>query len=662
MARPDPTAMTRPAGSRADPGPLDGSHDNESRDNVAPAATSGDQLLDVAPPMVLLDEHGGVVRTNRRFDELVDAIADSPPAGRLSATLVPPTMLAKTLSTGDPFEADETVDTVAGPVSLRVRCEPVRSPDGVTWIAVTLTDLNRERQAVERAAQVEERFYDIGRLISDWIWEVNADFEFTFVSPRLTEILGLPLRLIFGRDLFKFGEFEAGKGQTGAEPSPQMRTPFSDALYTVADINGQTNLFRMSGVPVFDNVSGDFIGYRGTGVDITRQLQTEEALSKNQALLQGIIDNTPTAICLKDLDSRYLLVNRQFETYCLKTYGLRENDIIGKTPRELFPPEIAELTISNDKKLLQTRELMQEEITLTMWDGPRSFLVSRFAIHGADGTPSAICVIESDITEFKEREAALAVAEKASREALTEAEVANRAKSEFLANISHELRTPLNAILGFSEVMKNELFGPLGSEQYCEYATDIFESGGHLLSLISDILDVSKIEAGKFELEEADVSLDEVIHACLRLVEARAAQGKVTLELKMAADLPHVFADARKLKQIILNLLSNAVKFTSEGGRVVVGIRIEPGGRLMIDIVDNGIGIAEADMEKVMEPFGQADSSLNRRFEGTGLGLPIARSYARAHGGDLTLDSTVGMGTTAHLWLASTRLRPQSEN
>ena len=137
------------------------------------------------------------------------------------------------------------------------------------------------------------------------------------------------------------------------------------------------------------------------------------------------------------------------------------------------------------------------------------------------------------------------MAEKASREALSEAEVANRAKSEFLANISHELRTPLNAILGFSEVMKSELFGPLGSKQYCEYATDSFESGGHLLSLISDILDVSKIEAGKFELEEADVSLDVVINACLRLVEARAAQGKVSLELEMAEDLPHVFADAQ---------------------------------------------------------------------------------------------------------------------
>ena len=652
---------TRSVGLRANPGPLDSSHD-ASEGSAAPSAASGDQLLDVAPPMVLVNEHGGVVRTNRRFDELVDEIVDSPPAGRLSADLVPPTLLAKTLSTGNSFEADATIDTAAGPLSLRVRCEPVPGPDGGTWVAVTLTDLNRERQVVERAAQIEERFYVIGRLISDWIWEVNADFELTFVSPRLTEILGLPLRLIFGRHLFKFGEFDAGKGQTGADPSPQMRTPFSDALYTVADINGQTNLFRMSGVPVFDNDSGDFIGYRGTGVDITRQLQTEEALSKNQALLQGIIDNTPTAISLKDLDGHYLLVNRQFETYCLKTYGLREKDIIGRTPHDLFPPGVADQMIAHDKDILRTGELLQEEITLTLWDGPRSFLASRFAIHGAEGIASALCVIESDITEIKEREAALAVAEKASREALSEAEVANRAKSEFLANISHELRTPLNAILGFSEVMKSELFGPLGSKQYCEYATDIFESVGHLLSLISDILDVSKIEAGKFELEEADVSLDVVINACLRLVEARAAQGKVSLELEMAEDLPHVFADARKLKQIILNLLSNAVKFTPEGGRIVVSVRIEPGGRLMIDIADNGIGIAESDMEKVMEPFGQADSSLNRRFEGTGLGLPIACSYAQAHGGDLTLESIVGKGTTAHLWLANTRLRQQPEN
>ncbi len=376
--------MTRSAGSRAQPGPLDSNHDNTPNDRAAPSVSTDDRLLDAAPPMVLVNEHGAIVQTNRRFDELAETLVNASPPRRMSAELVSPTMLAKALTTGDPVEADASIDTATGNRYLRIRCEPVPGQDGGTWVAVTLTDLSRERQAVERAAQIEERFYDIGRLISDWIWEVNADFEFTFVSPRLTEILGLPLRLIFGRNLFNFGEFDAGKGRTGADPSPQMRTPFSDALYTVADINGQINLFRMSGVPVFDNDSGDFNGYRGTGVDITRQLQTEEALSKNQALLQGIIDNTPTAICLKDLDSRYLLVNRQFETYCLKTYGLREKDIIGRTPHDLFPPEIAELTVSNDRELLRTGKMMQQEITLSMWDGPRSFLVSRFAIHGGE--------------------------------------------------------------------------------------------------------------------------------------------------------------------------------------------------------------------------------------------------------------------------------------
>ncbi len=306
--------------------------------------------------------------------------------------------------------------------------------------------------------------------------------------------------------------------------------------------------------------------------------------------------------------------------------------------------------------MLRTGRLMQRKVEIELWDGPHNFLVSRFPILGSDGQPSAICVIESDISEIKRRQAALEAAERSSREALADAEVANRAKSEFLANVSHELRTPLNAILGFSEVMKNELFGPLGSDQYCEYAADIFDSGCHLLSLISDILDVSKIEAGKFELDEAESSLQEVIGSCLRLVEARAEQGGVELAVNTMDDMPLVYADPRKLKQIILNLLSNAVKFTPEDGHVEVRTRIEPGGRFLIEIVDDGIGIAESDLTKVMEPFGQADSSLNRRFEGTGLGLPIARSYARAHGGDLVLDSKLGVGTTALIYLPPDRL------
>ncbi len=235
------------------------------------------------------------------------------------------------------------------------------------------------------------------------------------------------------------------------------------------------------------------------------------------------------------------------------------------------------------------------------------------------------------------------------------AEYANRTKSEFLATMSHELRTPLNAIIGFSEVMMQELFGPMGHANYKDYAGDILHSGRHLLELINDILDVSKAEAGMIELSEEVVEMADIIEACLRLIRPRATEKNLTVETDLPQENIQVRADRRRLKQVVLNLLSNAVKFTEKGG-ITVELRGEPGDGMILRVIDTGIGIAQTDLERVMEPFVQADSTLSRSAEGTGLGLPLSRALMETHGGELMITSEIGSGSIATIRLPADRL------
>jgi signal transduction histidine kinase len=237
----------------------------------------------------------------------------------------------------------------------------------------------------------------------------------------------------------------------------------------------------------------------------------------------------------------------------------------------------------------------------------------------------------------------------AARTAMAKAQTSDRAKSEFLTNMSHELRTPLNAILGFSEIMKEELLGSLGVAQYREYVADIHESGSYLLDVISDILDISKVETGNLELSESEVQLDEVIRKSLRLVKERAQEAGVALDTEIEGDLPKLFADERLLNQCLVNLLSNAVKFTPKGGRVTVQVQRPEDGRLHLGVADSGIGISAEDFEKVLSPFGQVESAYSGTYEGTGLGLPITKALIELHDGALSLDSAVGVGTTITL-------------
>jgi len=246
------------------------------------------------------------------------------------------------------------------------------------------------------------------------------------------------------------------------------------------------------------------------------------------------------------------------------------------------------------------------------------------------------------------------------RQAKDAAEVASRVKSEFLATMSHELRTPLNAVLGFSEMIRDARSGPVDAK-YRSYAADIHSSGEHLLALISDILDISKIEAGRLELHEERIAVEAVTARCLRLITPKAEEAGIAVRLRLPTDLPPVRADDMRLKQAMLNLLSNAVKFTPPGGSIEIAAALTELGDLEITIADTGIGMRPEDIPVALEPFRQIDSKITRNYGGTGLGLPLARRLLELHGGDLEIQSVVGRGTTVTMRVPRDRVATRTE-
>jgi signal transduction histidine kinase len=226
--------------------------------------------------------------------------------------------------------------------------------------------------------------------------------------------------------------------------------------------------------------------------------------------------------------------------------------------------------------------------------------------------------------------------------------------------MGHELRTPLNAIIGFSEVLNTEAFGPVGCPQYRDYAGDINEAGHLLLSLINDLLNMAKMESGKEELHEEQVDIAQTVRSTLKLVSGRAAKSNISLNHEVEQGMPPLWADQRKLQQILTNLLSNAVKFTEEGGRVSLKVWCRRESGYVFQVIDNGIGIATKDIQKALSQFGQIDSELSRKFDGTGLGLPLAKNLIELHGGSLDLQSEVGTGTTVTLRFPASRIMAEA--
>jgi signal transduction histidine kinase len=423
---------------------------------------------------------------------------------------------------------------------------------------------------------------------------------------------------------------------------PGSTPPFRNVVSRPKLDDDRSIWLRVSGRPFYDD-AGVFKGYRGATSDVSEEMAFRERVKSDAERIATALDSLEEQMALFDSNDRLIFCNEAFRNSNRRLGVVIE---IGKKFEDIVRANFAKkyvLSPTSDVDEFVDARMQQfhnPEGPVDLQRPDRTWL--RATVQVLENGERILTA--NDITGLKRAEAGLMAAKE-------QAEQANRAKSMFLANMSHELRTPLNAISGFSEIIQEELFGPLGDPHYSEYARDIHASGQHLLSIINDILDLSRIEEGMDELEESEHAIVDAIEACLPLVRERSAAARVRIELDIAAGLPRVIIDLRRVKQILINLLSNAIKFTEAGGNITILAAMAEGGSLEIAVRDNGIGMRPEDISRALEPFGQIDSSLARRYEGTGLGLSLARKLVEAHGGRLLINSELGVGTNVRMLL-----------
>ena len=377
-----------------------------------------------------------------------------------------------------------------------------------------------------------------------------------------------------------------------------------------------------------------------------------EAARQAYETLLRLIDVLPRMICVTGPDGRYLLVNRLFASFV----GVPASRLNGKRPVEAHGGPLARILMEGDERLLAgTAVPSSAEEEIVDRDGNSCVLLTSKALfHAGDGEEAMVVTVFVDITERKRTECDLLAAKE-------QAELANRSKTEFVANMSHELRTPLNAVIGFSQVIAGEMLGPIGTPKYVGYARDILASAEHLLGLINDILDVSRLEAGKLDLAEEVIDPAKTVADLVQLAEAKARASDIRIAIRREGAIPLLLADSRKLKQIVLNLLVNAIKFSHAGGRVEIVLR-NVGGALAIAVIDHGIGMDAAEVKLAMTRFGQVASAWSRKHDGTGLGLPLTIGLTELHGGVLTIHSTKGVGTTVTVAFQRERSQPAPDS
>ena len=496
------------------------------------------------------------------------------------------------------------------------------------------------------------------------IWEVDLAKNQAYISRSLASLLGLPKQ----EKILSMPQFLGLFGSTDREKLL--------SLIRRSHVSGE---FKIDVTPAHLPLSLTCQGRPsvrgsdkakvviGMALDVTEMRGTQTRLQAAEARLHDALSSMNDSFVIWDQLDRLVLWNNRFSDF----FGI--------------DPQMLQQGLDNATVDYHAKNAIQETYALDGTNGYEIHLkdgrwIRYLETHTADGGRVSI---GTDVTGIRTRESQLQVNQgalqrtidvlKQSQVRIVElaenyeqekirAEEANQSKSEFLANMSHELRTPLNAINGFSDIMKKEMFGPLGDPRYKEYVSDILFSGQHLLSLINDILDMSKIEAGKMTLNTATLQMSDMINQVIRIVRGRADDNR----LKLIYDeqvVPEIEADPRAVKQILLNLATNAIKFTPEGGAVTIDVNPNSAG-LIMSITDTGIGISEEDIQRLAQPFEQIDSQHSRKHEGTGLGLALSKSLVELHGGNFRIESVVGQGTKVTFTLPNkpTVVKPAKDN
>jgi len=512
--------------------------------------------------------------------------------------------------------------------------------NGPVFTAV-LRDVSERKRLERQLAESERRFRTIFDHTFQFVGLLQPDGAVIEMNRTALKEVDVELGDLVGKPFWECPWWRYSPGSTGMVKDAIQRAAAGKFVRYTVDVQGTSGprTIDFSLMPVFDDL-GQVVSIIPEGRDISELMRATAALRLSESRLAkaqriaglGYFDWTAEDQVSYWSDELYRILGIpliEAGTFTPSYDALLER--VHPGDRAMVQDAI--------KRALENERGFDIVHRIVRPDGTERILHAQAEVTVDDaGRPVRLAGMVQDVTEAKRAEMALFAAKE-------QAEQANRAKSTFLANMSHELRTPLNAVIGFSEIMTMQMFGPL-RDVYLAYAKDINESGHHLLNIINDILDMSKIEAGRQQLHESEVSLEDVIAATLRLIAVRADEAGLHIDVRLPSDIPLLYADERMVKQILLNLLSNAVKFTPSGGHITVAARIAERGMIELAVADTGIGIAAKDIPTALEPFGQVDSTFGRKFQGTGLGLPLVKSLAELHGGDMKIESAPGVGTT----------------
>jgi len=527
-------------------------------------------------------------------------------------------------------------------------------PIGIGLFTLVLVVIMQRRQMgiSQEWAASERRFRGAVEAAHCGVWDWDLAAGQVMISDYMASLMGLDRSGTLPEDVIM--ERIHPRYREAVEHALRQAQTYGafEVSFPVPDENGRARWIDARGQARGERGQDGFTSVLGVALDTTEARRAKSQAQAAESRLRDGIESVSDAFVLFDKSGRLILSNQAFQD----AFAF-EDGVVRKGAYKQDLNRIAALAIKSEQPAAGGRAGARE---VELVDGRWLQLVERFTSDGGSVVSAA------DITAIKQKEAErqraverlhVTIAELEDREeklsllarkyevAMTRAEAANQAKSEFLANMSHELRTPLNAINGFSEIMANELFGPLGDAKYKGYAGDILKSGQHLLSLINDILDMAKIEAGKLTLHYEQVSLKEVVDDAARLMRGKIEEAGLKLVVDAAA-LPDIDADHRGLKQVVLNLISNAVKFTPEGGDIVVSLSRLDDDRVRVAVTDTGIGIAPEDLARLARPFEQVEGQHSKTTQGTGLGLALTKSLIELHGGALLMESQPGQGTT----------------
>lgn len=500
-------------------------------------------------------------------------------------------------------------------------------------------DAKSSGSAEEDLALIESRFRDFLETSADWLWETDLEQRYTYYSGGGLPEFGNPIGMT-RHELLRKMKVEPADLPDVIAGYMKKGLPFRNLEYRFVNSSGSVIWVRLSAKPIHDK-EGRLIGYRGSASNVTSIHEAALRFAERLARYESIFANAVEGIYRTSPDGAFLEANPALA----RMHGF-------DSVEEFLRVNRCSLRLYEDPR--DRERLVQQALSQGYVRGFECYALRRdgsrfpmsetcWPVYGEDGRLLGFEGLIEDITERKRAEQAL---EQARNEALE----ASRAKSDFLAHISHELRTPLNAVIGYSEAMAEEIFGPLGSDRYLEYCQHIRDSGLHLLSLITNILDLSRVEAGLAVLRPEQCDLVELARSAIRLLERLSDEQGVRIFFEEAAESLPFWGDARAIKQILINLLSNAVKFTPPPGRVTLRVTLE-GGEARLLVLDEGVGMTEEEVEVALLPFHQVDNPMNRRVEGSGLGLSLVKAQAEAHGGSLVIRSWPGIGTHAEVRL-----------